>query len=716
MNQSYSELTAALGANTESLLAFAALMLPLISCVLLLFFSAKLPRKGDFLAIFAIGTSFVLSLIILFSTSSEGIHHVRLSWLELASQEQLYRFTVGLRIDWLGAMMMSLISGIALLVHVFSVEYMKGDPNYGRYWAYLGLFCFSMLGLVMADNLLLIFMFWEAVGLSSYFLIGFWYGKDAPARAAQKAFIVNRVGDAGFLLGLLVLFSMFATLDLEALSQLFLNSSFENGLWQSQILLENGEIIQHSLPIIWLSITGLLLFLGTVAKSAQFPLQIWLPDAMEGPTPVSALIHAATMVAAGVYLLARIFIFLSTDVLLIIALIGAVTAFMAAIAAMTQWGIKRVLAYSTISQLGYMVMGMGLGAYDMALFHLFTHAFFKAALFLIAGIVIHQLAHSDRKLLSTGFIPPAQDMHNMGGLRKSMPRTFILYMIPMLALAGVPFFSGFLSKDGILLAAWEEALRLGGVYYLIAGLGFLSAGLTAFYMARHAILIFGGESREGAPKDPGMLMLIPVAALAIGSLGFVFSLNPFDGGSSWFIQNLAVPASVLPQGFGTIMQVSGEGHLFIGIISAFIAFAGLGLGYWQFQKNGGKELFPTGERMKNISFNHFYLDRIYHFLIIRPGLWLAKYADLFDRKVVDGAVKGISVVQVHEEKELPSISALARKFDEGVIDGIVKAIVSLFAGLGRRLRHFQSGQVQQYLIWGVVLMGLTFVLSYFFIL
>ncbi|MEL6253168.1 MAG: NADH-quinone oxidoreductase subunit L [Bacteroidota bacterium] len=716
MNQSYSELTAVLGADAESLLAFAALLLPLISCLCLLFFSHKLPRKGDLLAILAIGSSFILSLIILFSTSTKGLHHVRLSWLELQSQEQLYRFTVGLRIDWLCAMMMSLISGIAFLVHVFSVEYMKGDPNYGRYWAYLGLFCFSMLGLVMADNLLLIFMFWEAVGLSSYFLIGFWYGKDAPARAAQKAFIVNRVGDAGFLLGLMVLFSMFATLDLEALSQLFLNSSFENGLWQSQILLENGEIIQHSLPIIWLSIMGFLLFLGTIAKSAQFPLQIWLPDAMEGPTPVSALIHAATMVAAGVYLLARIFIFLSEEVLFIVALIGAITAFMAAVAAMTQWDIKRVLAYSTISQLGYMVMGMGLGAYNMALFHLFTHAFFKAALFLVAGIVIHQLAHSDRKLLALGFIPPSQDMHNMGGLRKSMPRTFILYMIPMLALAGVPFFSGFLSKDGILLAAWEQSIRLGGAYYLVAALGFLSAGLTAFYMARHAILIFWGKSREGAPKDPAMLMLLPVAILGIGSLGFVFSLNPVDGSSSWFIEHLLVPNTVLPQRLGTIMQTSGEGHVFIGIISTLIAFTGLGLGYWQFQKNEGKDLFPIGERLKNISFNHFYLDRIYHLLIIKPGLWLAKYADLFDQKVVDGIVKGISVSQVHEEKELPSLAAFSRKFDEGIIDGIVRGIVGFFAGMGRRLRHFQSGQVQQYLIWGVILMGLTFVLSYFFIL
>lgn len=712
MIHSYSELTAFLPGDTETFLAFLSLILPLISFVILAFFSHKLPRKGDFIAIACIAFSFLLSLFILSQTNHDQVHHVRVSWLNLAAGKMSYSLTLGLRIDWLAAMMLSLISGIALLVHIFSLEYMKGDADYGKYWAYLGLFCFSMLGIILADNLLLLFMFWEAVGLSSYLLIGFWYKKDAPPRAAQKAFIVNRVGDAGYLLGMLALFSLFGTLDLEALGQVFPSSKIENGQWISQISLENGDFIQHSLPSIWLSLTGLLLFLGSVGKSAQFPLQVWLPDAMEGPTPVSALIHAATMVAAGVYLLARIFIFLSVDVLEIISLVGAITAFMAAIAAMTQWDIKRVLAYSTISQLGYMVMGMGLGAYDMALFHLFTHAFFKAALFLAAGIVIHQMAHSGKEYLSLGFIPPSQDMHNMGGFRKSMPQTFILYLIPMLALAGIPFFSGFLSKDGILLAAWQQASNQGGLFYLIAGLGFISAALTAFYMARHAILIFGGKARADGPKDPGLTMLIPLAVLALGSLGIVFSLNPFDGRDSWFIQGLLLPMSALPEGMGQLYQSSGDGHLGVAILSGLFAILGLGFGYWQFEKHEGKDLFPLGERFKNISYNHFYLDRIYQQVVVVPTLWLAKKSGQFDRKVVDALVGLISKLQLHEEKGLPSISSIAKKADEEIIDGVVKLIVSFFASLGRRLRHFQSGQVQEYLIWGVSLMLGTAALLY----
>ncbi|MEM6805887.1 MAG: NADH-quinone oxidoreductase subunit L, partial [Bacteroidota bacterium] len=636
MIQSYSELTAALPGNTATSLACVSLILPLISFVFLAFFSSKLPRKGDFIAILSIGLSFLLSLFILFQTTKDQVHHLRIDWLNLDAAGMTYALTLGLRIDWLSAMMMSLISGIALMVHIFSVEYMKGDADYGNYWAYLGLFCFSMLGIVMADNLLLIFMFWEGVGLSSYLLIGFWYRKDAPPKAAQKAFIVNRIGDAGFLLGMMALFSLFGTLDLEALGQFFSASKIENGQWVSQISLENGKILEHALPVIWLSLIGLLLFLGSVGKSAQFPLQVWLPDAMEGPTPVSALIHAATMVAAGVYLLARIFIFLSVDVLEIIAVVGALTAFMAAVAAMTQWDIKQVLAYSTISQLGYMVMGMGLGAYDMALFHLFTHAFFKAALFLVAGVVIHQMAHSEKAYLSLGFIPPSQDMHNMGGFRKSMPRTFILYLFPMLALAGLPFFSGFLSKDGILLAAWAQASSQGGAFYLIAILGFSSAAMTAFYMARHAILIFGGKRRDDGPKDPGMTMLIPLAVLALGSLGFIFSLNPFDGRESWFIQGLKVPQRVFEEGLGQLYQVSEEAHIWVAIFSSLLACIGLGLGFWQFERNEGKDFFPLGERLKNISYTHFYLDRIYQQLVVVPTLWLAKKSKQFDRVIVDG--------------------------------------------------------------------------------
>lgn len=718
MNQSITELITPIAFTGQTYWVLIALLLPLCSFLMISLFSKWLPRQGDFLALGSISASFFISIYLLIELGQAATPaHVRMDWINLSTGAFPMSLSVGLKLDMLAAMMITLITGIGLLVHVFSLSYMKGDPNYGRYWAFLGLFCFSMLGLVLADNLLLIFMFWEGVGLSSYFLIGFWNQKDVAARAAQKAFIVNKIGDAGFLAGILALFSMFGTLDLDALSVLFSESTFEQGIWQSNILLEDGKMFHATLSIEYVSFIGICLFLGIAAKSAQFPLQIWLPDAMEGPTPVSALIHAATMVAAGVYLLARVFIFMTDEVLLFIAFIGAITAFMAAIAALSQWDIKRVLAFSTISQLGYMVMGMGVGAYDMALFHLFTHAFFKAGLFLSAGIVIHQMAHSGQQYVNLGFIPPEQDLHNMGGFRKSMPKTFVLYLISMLSLAGIPFFSGFLSKDGILLAAVEKASFLGGSAWLIPVLGFITACLTALYMARHAMLIFGGKVRAGnMPKDPGVLMLFPVLILAIGSLGIVFSLNPFDGTASWLLEGLVIPTSVLPEFLRTTIAAPEVSHLGIGILSSFLAFVGLGLGYYQFKNGFGSSPISISERITKISYNHFYLDRLYHQCIVKPGLWVGATLDIFDRKIVDALVNGIAVVHIHTIKELPSLSTLSNKLDVQVIDGLVNGIVGLFAGLARRLRNFQSGQLQQYLIWGILIMGVVFLISYVFLL
>jgi NADH-quinone oxidoreductase subunit L len=360
-----------------------------------------------------------------------------------------------------------------------------------------------------------------------------------------------------------------------------------------------------------------------------------------------------------------------------------------------------------------MVMGMGVGAYDMALFHLVTHAFFKAGLFLAVGVVIHQMAHSGNRYVNMGFIPPTQDLHNMGAFRYRMPRTFILYLIPMLALAGIPFFSGFLSKDGILLAAWERASALGGISWMIPVLGFLTAGLTALYMARHAMLIFGGKARqEKGPKDPSFLMLFPLGILALGSLGIVFSLNPFDGASSWLLEMLPIPEVVLPEGLRAVSTGTGAAHIWIASFSTLLALGGLGLGYFQFRGGFGSDLLPVPNRLKKIAENHFYLDSLYYHMIVRPGLWIATKLEVFDRKILDGLVQGISAIQVHGVKELPSISSLASTFDEQVIDGIVHRLVNFIGGFGKRLRTIQSGQLQQYLIWGILIMGVFFVMTY----
>ncbi|NJM94598.1 MAG: NADH-quinone oxidoreductase subunit L [Cytophagales bacterium] len=338
-----------------------------------------------------------------------------------------------------------------------------------------------MQGLVVSDNLLLTFLFWELVGFSSYLLIGFWYHKSSAAQAARKAFMMNRVGDLGFLLGLLILWAQYATFDLSQLSQLFSSTAPAQGIWQGHAV--NGIQKSSELSSLWLTLMGLGLFCGAVGKSAQFPLFTWLPDAMEGPTPVSALIHAATMVAAGVYLLVRVSALLTAEALVIIAVIGALTALLAALAATVQTDIKKVLAYSTVSQLGYMVLAVGTGAFAAAFFHLMTHAFFKACLFLGAGSVIHAV-HRARPEAD------AQDMRSMGGLYKSLPWTFVTYAVASAALVGLPFFSGFLSKDLILESAWHWAQGQGGLAWVLPLVAFGTVGITAYYMLRQVVWVF----------------------------------------------------------------------------------------------------------------------------------------------------------------------------------------------------------------------------------
>ncbi|MFW6276562.1 MAG: NADH-quinone oxidoreductase subunit L, partial [Bacteroidota bacterium] len=456
------------------LLSSIILLLPLLGFVIIIFFGKKL---GDGISA-AIGTGFLgidflLSIYVAFVKLTEypdaGMLQWKFDWLMLGTRN----ISLGLGIDNLAVIMLIVVTLISLLVHIFSLEYMRGDRRFSRFYAYLGIFSFSMLGIVIANNFLNMYIFWELVGLSSYLLIGFWYEKDSAANASKKAFIANRVGDLGFLLGILIVFFTFGTMMFDDVYA---------GIASGIVPFDSGA---------WLTAAGILLFCGAIGKSAQFPLHVWLPDAMEGPTPVSALIHAATMVAAGVYLTARIFPMLTADALLFVAYIGAITAFIAATIDITQNDFKKVLAYSTISQLGYMVMAMGVGAFTSGFMHLITHAWFKAGLFLASGSVIHAMHVSMHHAHNHDM--DAQDIRNMGGLRKNLKITYITFLFCTLALSGVPFTSGFLSKDGILAGTLAFA-NLSG-HWLIPLAGFAAAGMTAFYMFRLTIEAFHGKPK-----------------------------------------------------------------------------------------------------------------------------------------------------------------------------------------------------------------------------
>ena len=601
-------------------LSIVVLLLPLLSFVILIFFNRRLPRSGDFVGVGILGTAFAISAYIFWTVIVQTYDPAfkvawDFTWIDLGKVPGIgpLQIKMGIVIDNLTAIMLAMVTLISLLVHLYSTGYMAGDKNYGRYFAFLGIFTFSMLGIVLSDNLFSIYIFWELVGLSSYLLIGFFFEKDSAADAQKKAFLANRVGDIGMWLGILILYSQFHTF---SFTEIYLN------LAAGKFAMSNA----------WLTAAGLLLFMGCVGKSAQFPLHIWLPDAMEGPTPVSALIHAATMVAAGVYFVARIFVLLTPDALHVIAFIGAFTAFMAATIAITQNDIKRVLAYSTVSQLGYMVLGLGVGAYSAALFHLVTHAFFKACLFLGSGAIIHAMHHE-------------QDMRWMGGLRKHMPWTFATFTLATLALAGLPLTSGFMSKDAILAGAIGFAkVEGGGVYYLIPVLGFFSAMLTAFYMGRQIWLVFFGESRTHLkPADDlhgahhahaahdahndlhhsahevhevSWNMRAPLVILAALSVFFVYSPNPLDGAQGWFMKMIQTPATVVgsyqtatePQKSAVGSQQSATEHQQLAVGSEKLA-VGIGQSAVEHQQSAvGSEKLAVGSQQSATEGQHSALN------------------------------------------------------------------------------------------------------------
>ena len=483
-------------------------------------------------------------------------------------------------------------------------------------------------------------------------------------------------------------------------------SEIDDGNWVSRFLIA-GQEVSSSLDGRWLSAAGIALFCGAVGKSAQFPLQVWLPDAMEGPTPVSALIHEATMVAAGVYLLARIFVILDAQALEVVAIVGAITAFMAAIAALSQFDIKKVLAYSTISQLGYMVMAMGVGAYTAGLFHLVTHAFFKAGLFLSAGIIIHQL----HKLETDNVKFDTQDMRVMGGLRKKLPITFFAFLICSLALVGLPGFSGFISKDAILLdlAVWSDIK--GGGFYIPEVLAFATVLFTGFYTFRMILLVFFGKFRLPGIigvenigerlKEGNLYLLIPAILLAIGSFSFVFAGLGFNADASWLVQSLPTPIYIVPVSYAAQSLVDvGENvfkdlHGLVTQVATGLALIGIVIAYFSYRPNARLEQAfierrePVG-MFGQVSFYHWYLDAFYRKFILKFFMLFSQASNWFDRKVIDGIVNTLPKISV-------VIAHLSKWFDRYFVDGMVNLSARIVGRVGHATRAIQGGNVQIYI-------------------
>ena len=568
-------------------LAWIILFLPLLSALGIAFVAHRDQQLSAKISIGAIGTGFVLTLILFINhlMTGSGSQEAAITWLQAAGLE----IGFGVRIDSLSILMLLVVTGVGSLIHIYSQAYMQGDKSYSRYFASLSLFTFSMLGIVLSTDFVQMFIFWELVGVSSYLLIGFWFEKPSAADAAKKAFLSNRIGDFGFILGIIMIWGLAGSLNFTDLKEIFA---------------ANPEVLGTMATV-----AGLLVFCGAVGKSAQFPLHVWLPDAMEGPTPVSALIHAATMVAAGVYMLCRVYFVFSPDALTIISWIGGITALLAALMALQQDDIKRILAYSTLSQLGYMVMAVGVHAPAAAMFHLTTHAFFKALLFLGAGSVIYAVHHK-------------QDIWQMGGLRDKMPTTYWTFLLGTLALCGVFPLSGFFSKDAILASAADTAH--GGNAILFA-IGVVVAALTTWYMLRLFFITFHGSARteaaEKATESP-RVMSVPLIILAVASAiaGFL-GIEGFASHGLGLEHHGEHAHAALAMAFSFLAVIFG----------ASVAFAL----YWK------AEADPIQRHLgvfSSVLRNRFYIDEIYDFLILITHETLSQIAAWLDRWVLSGLI------------------------------------------------------------------------------
>ena len=663
------------------------LCLPLAAFVVQAAVGRRLPRQGDYVSVGAILVAFALAARLFFQVIL-GLHdpHFHRVWEAEYIRLGTFHIEMGILADNLTMCMLVVVTLVSSMVHVFSIGYMHGDPRYSRYFAYLSLFSFSMLGLVLAHSLIALYVFWELVGLTSYLLIGFWFEKHSASNAAKKAFLTTRVGDVGMFIGILIIAWKIGDLTYE-------------GAFRG---IARGELTG---PL--LTLAGVGLFMGAVGKSAQVPLHVWLPDAMEGPTPVSALIHAATMVAAGVYLVGRLYPVFNLEAFWVIALVGATTAFLAATIAITATDIKKVLAYSTISQLGYMIAGLGAGAFAAGLFHLWTHAFFKALLFLCSGSVIHAV-HS-------------QEIFEMGGLRRKMPITFATMLVATLAISGVPGLSGFFSKDAILAGTLAFGMAYGGLRYLPFVLLILAAGITAFYMFRLLFLTFTGEPRdhdryEHAHESPAS-MTIPLVVLAVMT---VFSVGiPFVT-DHWFEERVKMPtlAEYGAAEAGAAAAHAEEGHGVFAITHAHehaahmpamagsILVAGLGimLAYLTYRRGViSAAAWSAKLRPLYLVFKHkYFFDELYQAVVVRGVLLAAAIAGLFDIYVVDALVNGAGKLGAR-------LAWVAGGVDLFGVDGAVNGLAQSVIGFGRAARKVQTGRIQNY-VYGF--MGILLVLVF----
>ena len=702
-------------------------LLPFFAFVINAFIVKKFTKLAVGLSTAAIFGSFLFALKIFLDFTNVyavGYHiHKVFSWFDLSTGSHIFKVNMGIYIDNMTAVMLLMVTAVATLIHVFSTWYMHDDPRFGRFFVYMSLFTSAMLGLVLSDNLLSVFIFWELMGFCSYSLIGFYYEKEGAGNASMKAFMTTRVGDVFFLVGILALWSVVGNVTFVDIYNAIAAGKFA-GL--------SANMFSVSIPLA--TFAGFSIFMGTMGKSAQVPLQVWLPDAMWGPTPCSALIHAATMVAAGVYLSLRMYPLMEAGHLLtFIAYIGGITAFGAATIALIQTDIKAVLAYSTISQLGYMVLGIGVGSYNASFMHLITHAVFKACLFLSAGSVIHSIH--------------CQEMPQMGGLRKKLPYTFFAMLLCCFAIAGVPFFSGFVSKDRILGDALVMALS-DPKYIPVAVLGFGGALLTAFYMFRMLFLTFFGEPRDHHIYDHAheehiqWNSNVPLLILSVFTLGLFYSgsftgqgeVNLFGSKNEWFSTLIHKPdanslhhfAEYKSEDFGAVDTRDKEElpratydenhgmneeeahhvhqiHHMGAILSIIIAFSGIFLAYSMYIK---KSLNPawwaeTFAGWRRALKNKYYFDELYVGKIIQKGMLpfndlLAKFdMGIYDKYGVDGwaAVNRFAYT-------------ISRWFDNTIIDsGMVDGTGASVRLMNTVLRTIQSGKIQMYFIVLVVVLA-----------
>ncbi len=653
--------------SPESLLPLL-VSLPLAGFAITALIGRRLGKQAHWIPVLAILAVWAIAMAVAYGalTGAEpfGEHGYGVTYFDWIPAGQ-FTVEVGFFVDQLTACLLIVVTTIGLLVHVYSIGYMSHDPGYWRFFAYLNLFMFSMLLLVLADSWLVVFVAWELVGLSSYLLIGFWYRKRSAALAAKKAFIVNRVGDVGFALGIMAIFANTGTLNIRDSIEVMLSPT----------------LVAFPIPI---AVVALLVFAGAMGKSAQFPLHVWLPDAMEGPTPVSALIHAATMVNAGVYLVARanLLFAASPDTMVVVAAIGIFTAILAASIAMTQTDIKRVLAYSTLSQLGYMFAALGVGAFTAAIFHLMTHGFFKGLLFLGSGSVIHAV-HEE------------QDMRHMGGLSKKIPITYVTMLIGSLAIAGIPPLAGFFSKDEIL----GESFKLGFTWVWL--IGFIVAGLTAFYMFRLMGLTFWGAFRgpkavwdrvhESAPVMTIPLILLAIASVVLGmALGLPFGASTIQ---AW-LEPVFAEATELLQHEEAAFQLAGIDGVLI-LASVTVAVVGIAIAWRLFGAEIlGLRLPARPERVRELtarvpflyraSLNKWWFDDLNHLLFMVIGGRVANAMWWFDREVVDGTVNAVGRGTVASGRGLRRVqTGRVQNYALGIAVGLIVMAGSYLVLVGR---------------------------------